>query len=87
MNNKKVAIYSTPTCHFCRAVKDFFKASGVAYEEYDVAADLARRQEMFDKSNQMGVPVITVSEPDGSNEEFVIGYDEPRLSSLLGLEN
>ncbi len=85
MNNKKVTIYSTPSCHFCHATKEFFTANKVVYEDHDVAADLARRQEMFDKSGQMGVPVITISESDGSNEKFVIGFDEPQLSTLLGL--
>jgi len=83
--NKKVAIYTTPTCTYCRQIKEFFKANQVNYDEYDVLTDLARRQEMVDKSGQLGVPVITVSHPDGSNEELVVGYDRNRLAELLGV--
>lgn len=85
MINKKVAIYTTPTCTYCRQTKEFFKQNQVTYDEYDVATDAVRRKEMMDKSGQMGVPVITVSGADGANEEVVIGYDRPRLAQLLGV--
>ena len=77
--NKTVIIYSTPTCHFCGLAKDFFKANNVAFTEYDVAHDLAKRQEMIQKSGQMGVPVIFVG------EEMIIGFDQERLVSTLGI--
>ena len=82
---KKVTIYSTPTCHYCRGAKEFFKARDVAYDEHNVATDAARRKEMMDKSGQLGVPVITVSDQDGSNESLVIGFDEPKLTKLIGV--
>lgn len=83
--NKKVTIYTTPSCVYCRQTKEFFKANQVNYEEHDVLTDLIRRQEMVDKSGQLGVPVIAVSAADGSNEEVVIGYNRARLAELLGV--
>ena len=83
--NKKITIYSTPTCHYCRAAKEFFKEHNLAFEEHNVATDAARRKEMVDKSGQLGVPVITVSDQDGSNEALVIGFDERQLSKLIGV--
>lgn len=83
--NKKVVIYSTPTCHYCLGAKEFFKSHNVAYEEHNVATDVARRKEMMAKSGQLGVPVITVSDEDGSNESLVIGFDEARLAKLIGV--
>lgn len=74
-----VTIYSTPSCHFCHAAKEMFAANNVAFTEHNVAADLPRRQEMIQKSGQMGVPVITV------DNELVIGFDEERLRQLLNL--
>mgnify|MGYP000185686093 CR=1 FL=1 len=35
-----VIIYSTPTCVYCQAAKDFFKENGVAYTEKDVGDSL-----------------------------------------------
>lgn len=76
---KPVSIYTTPTCHFCQMSKEFFKANNVAYTEHNVAEDQAMRAEMIEKSGQMGVPVIFVG------DDMVIGFNEPKLKSLLGL--
>ena len=76
---KNVTIYSTPTCHFCHLEKDFFKEKNVAYTEYDVASDMAKRKEMIDKSGQMGVPVIDIE------GEIIVGFDKERIKAALGL--
>ena len=68
MKNKKITIYSTPTCHFCNLAKDFFKEKGVKYEEFNVATDLAKRKEMVELSGQMGVPVIAIG------KDIVVGF-------------
>ena len=77
---KKVTIYSSPTCHFCHMVKDFFIAHGVVFEEFDVSTDLEKRKEMVEKSGQMGVPVTII------DNDLVVGFDKDKLSKLLGLE-
>lgn len=74
---KKVTIYTTPTCGYCRMAKDYFKEEGVEYEEKDVSADAKAREEMVNKTNQMGVPVIEVG------EDIIIGFDKPKLIELL----
>ena len=77
--DKKVTIYSTPTCHFCQMTKEFLKEKGIGYTEFDVARELEKRQEMIQKSGQMGVPVIFVG------DELIIGFDKERLASSLGV--
>lgn len=76
---KEVVIYSTPTCHFCHMAKEFFDEKGIKYVDHNVLTDLEKRQEMIDKSGQMGVPVITIG------GEVIIGFDEARISELLGI--
>jgi hypothetical protein len=49
-NNAPVSIYTTPTCHFCHAAKEFFAANGVTYTEHNVASDLEKRKEMIETS-------------------------------------
>ena len=73
----QVIIYTTPTCHFCHAAKDFFKTNNIAYTEKDVTQDMAAQTEMIKKSGQLGVPVIDI---DG---QIVVGFDQARLHSLL----
>jgi glutaredoxin len=60
--------------------KEFFKANNVPYQEFDVGHDLGKRQEMIEKSGQMGVPVITVG------DDMVIGFNKPRITELLGIK-
>jgi glutaredoxin-like YruB-family protein len=74
-----VVIYSTPSCHFCQSAKEFLSERGVEYTEHDVAEDTQKRQEMVEKTGQMGVPVIVV------DDQVMVGFDESKLSELLGL--
>ena len=84
MSNKKVTIYSTPSCHYCHMTKEFLTQNKVAYTEYDVQSDIARRKEMMEKSDQMGVPVIAIADEKGE-EKILIGFDQSALVELLGL--
>lgn len=76
---KHVTIYSTPTCHFCRAAKEFFTNNNVEYTDVDVAADAEKRKEMIEMTGQMGVPVIKIE------NDVVVGFDEGKLKELLGI--
>lgn len=77
---KKVIIYSTPTCVYCKMAKDFFKKNNIQYEEYNVAEDERARDEMVEKSHQLGVPVIDI---DG---EIYVGFNRVELEKALGLK-
>lgn len=80
---KPVTIYSTQTCGYCKAAKEFMASHGVQYTEVDVGADQQKAREMIEKSGQMGVPVIVVGEGEG--EELIVGFDQKRLSTALGI--
>ena len=56
----EVKIYTTPPCVYCKMAKAYFKENSIEYKEVDVASDLKARQEMIEKSGQMGVPVIDI---------------------------
>lgn len=76
---KKVTIYSTQTCHFCHMAKDFFKEKNIAFEDFDVGVDTVKRQEMVQKSGQMGVPVIMI------DDQLIVGFNKPKIVELLGI--
>jgi len=73
----KVIIYSTKTCPFCIAAKEFFKKNKIKYKNYDVNTNKKAAEEMIKKSGQQGVPVIFV------DEEMVLGFNEGKLTELL----
>lgn len=76
---KKVTIYTTPTCGYCSMAKEFFAANGILYEEKNVATDAVAREEMLNKTQQMGVPVIQV------DNDLMVGFNQAKLKELLEL--
>jgi len=76
---KKVIIYSTPTCIYCRLAKEWLKQNNISFVDYDLSVDAEKRDEIIKKTGQMGVPVIEV------DEEIIIGFDKKKLSELLGI--
>ena len=51
----------------------------VTYENVDVSQDTNARDEMVNKTGQLGVPVIDI---DG---EITVGYDENWIKEKLGI--
>ena len=76
----QIKIYTTPYCHYCKMAKEYFQSKGLKWEEYDVMADMAKREEMVKKSGQMGVPVIDI---DG---KVIIGFDLPKINDSLNIK-
>ena len=77
MSDKKVVIYSTPTCPMCKRAKAYLTEKGISYQDVDVAASREVAHEMVQKSGQMRVPVILV------DDELVVGFNQPKLDELM----
>ncbi len=74
-----IKVYSTPTCPYCRMVKDFLKQNKIEFEDIDVAADVEAAKEMVAKSGQMAVPVLDI---DGT---IIVGADLRAIKRALNL--
>lgn len=74
---KSIKIYSTPTCVYCKMAKEFLKGKNIPYQEFNVAADDAAREEMVQKSGQLGVPVIDI---DG---EIYVGFNKSEIEKAV----
>ena len=72
-----VKVFSTPTCPFCVTLKEFLKDNNIEFEDLDVAENDKARDEMIEKSGQMGVPVIEIG------GEIVVGFDQGKIKKLL----
>jgi len=75
-----VKIYSTPTCPYCRMIKEFLKQNNIAFQDVNVSDDQAAAKEMVEISGQMGVPVIDI---DG---KIIVGADKTAIKKALGLK-
>jgi len=74
---RKVIIYSTPTCIYCRLAKEWLEKNNIPFIDYDLSVDAEKRDEIIEKTGQMGVPIIEIG------SEFIIGFDKKKLSELL----
>lgn len=76
----KVIVYSTPTCPYCHAAKEFLQENNIEFEDVDVSKNQDRAQEMIEKSGQMGVPVLDI------NGTIIVGYDREQIKKALKLK-
>lgn len=80
----EVKIYTTSTCVYCRAEKQFLDAHGIKYQELKADQDQELAEELFKLSGQYAVPFTLIKKDDGSTEK-VLGFDQPKLAGALGL--
>jgi glutaredoxin 3 len=76
--DKKVKIYTTPTCGYCKQAKEYLTEKGIDFEALDVTTDKDALQEMKQITNGgRSVPVIAVG------EEVLVGFDRGALEKAL----
>lgn len=74
---KKVEIYSTPTCHFCHMAKEWLAEKNIPFVDYNVGEDMARRKEMVEITGQLGVPVIKIG------DDVMVGFNQEQMAKIL----
>lgn len=75
----KIIIYSAPWCVYCKMVKQYLDEKKIEYTEFDVSADDKAKDEMIEKSGQLGIPVVDI---DG---KIIIGFDKPAINAVLNI--
>ncbi len=75
---KKVVIYTSSTCSHCHHAMEYLDSKNVPYEEKNVSLDPEARKFLM-QNKIMGVPAIYI------DEELVMGFDQAKIDSLLGL--
>ncbi len=77
--NKRVIIFTTPTCAYCNLAKRYLRDRGVRFKEVDVSRDSAAARDMAKRSGQMGVPVLDIG------GKIVVGFDRVKIDRFLGI--
>lgn len=75
-----VIVYGSQRCPYCDYVKTFLMKYMVKYTYIDISKDKKSAEYIVKKTKQIGVPVIEI------DNQFVIGFDQPKLKQLLKLE-
>jgi glutaredoxin 3 len=73
----EVQVYTTPTCPWCKKLKDWLKKKKVSFIEHDITESDKARDELIEKSSQLGVPVTDI---DGT---IITGFNEKELEAAL----
>ena len=73
---KRVTLYTTPTCPWCVVAKRYLAERGVQFSEVDVAADRAGLREMVLMTAQHGVPVVRIG------EKAMVGWNPEEFERL-----
>ncbi len=76
-----ITLYTTPTCPYCKLMKDFLRERSLPFTEIDVANDTAAANEMVKMSGQMGVPVIKIE------DQIIVGWNKSALEEVLGAKH
>ena len=84
----KVEIYSNMWCPFCHRAKQLLQTKGAVFEEFDVDANPALRNEMTQRSGgRQTVPQIFIDDRHiGGSDELVALEREGRLSGMLQIK-
>jgi glutaredoxin 3 len=72
-----IKVYSTPTCPWCHRLKDFLKEKKIEFQDFDVSKDVNARNEMIQKSGELGVPQADI------NGKWIVGFDKPAIEEAL----
>lgn len=75
---KRVKIFTTQTCAWCKAAKAYLSDNEIEYLEADIITDLEARREMVLMTGQYGVPVVLVG------EKAMIGWNPSEFEELWG---
>ena len=73
----KVTIYTTSTCRYCKAAKEYLDSIGVDYNNIDVGKNHEKGKEMIKLSGQAGVPVIVIG------KKIIVGFDQDEIDDAL----
>ncbi len=77
---KRVTVYSTPTCSWCTTLKTHLKKNGIRFSDIDVSKDQKAAEAMQRRSGQAGVPQTDI------NGEMIVGFDKNRINTLLDIQ-
>ena len=80
--SKKITVFTTSTCAYCPMVKKFLDTKGIQYDVVNLDEQPEKQKEIYQKSGALTVPVTLVEKED-STEEVVVGFNLPRLASVI----
>lgn len=79
---KRIKLYSTLSCPYCKMEESWLKENQVDHEVIHVDLNQEEAQRMVEKTGQMGVPVTEIEFED-AEAQFIVGFDKNQLQNIL----
>jgi glutaredoxin-like YruB-family protein len=78
-DKKKVIVYSTNWCAYCKMAKQYLASKGIEVVEKNIEEDAEAHKELMDKIGGQfrGVPVIDIA------GTIVLGFDRAKIDAAL----
>ena len=77
---KRVTVYSTPSCSWCNVLKTHLRKNGIRFTDIDVSRDPKAADDLVKKTGQQGVPQTDI------NGQVIVGFDKDKINRLLEIE-
>jgi len=74
---KKIVLFTSPTCHWCKVAKDYFKKNALKFKEIDITKDEKAAKDC-ERHGCRGVPVVLVG------SRWICGFDQKAIEKALG---
>ena len=77
---KRIIVFSTPSCPWCRKVKSYLKQNGFRFKDIDVSRDHKAAKDMVRKTGQQGVPQLWI------DNYPIVGFDKAKIDRMLNIK-
>jgi glutaredoxin 3 len=74
---KRVILFTTPTCSFCKTAKRYLQEKRVKFREIDVSRDENAARDMQRRTGQQGVPLLLI------DNRPIVGFDKDKINRYL----
>jgi glutaredoxin-like YruB-family protein len=75
-----VVVFTTPTCSWCRVVKQHLKKHNIRFKEIDISKDERATRDMVRRTGQQGVPVTLIQ------NRPIVGFNKQQINRLLDIK-
>jgi len=76
---KKVIVYSTPSCSWCTRLKTYLDSKGIKYKNVDISKNQKIADDLVKRSGQQGAPQTEI------NGKIIVGFDQNKIDSMLNI--
>ena len=79
-----ITLYTSATCGYCMAAKNFLKSKGLAWREVRIDLDPVERERMMTRARRTSVPQIFVGDTHvGGYDDMIALHRAGRFDALL----